>query len=232
MSKISFSSPRHCPTPCWKFTRKFVPVIIRTLQGAHAYLWIPRSHTCDFVEISVRKTALGIMSGAQRPMPPVPTDPELDHLVEEVVGALELMRRAHYRLAWIAGADARKRTAVLEALSARLECPHLKIGSDLSGRLLDLPPRSRAAASGDQFLDLLLEAHSEILCLDHLEILFDPVLRLYAVDTVQNASRRFLIIAAWPGEISSTDLSFGPPDHPAHVRISLPLDGVPAISLR
>jgi len=171
------------------------------------------------------------VAAATRPMPLEPTDSELEHLLAETREALDTVRRAHWRLVWIAGGTAPGRSGFVEALATRLGCPDIKVGRRLSERLLELPPRGRAAAAGDQFLDLLLEAGSDLLCLDHLEILFDPVLRLHAVETVRNASRRFVIAAAWPGEIGPDGLAFGPPEHPAHVRISLPQAEIPVITL-
>ncbi len=62
---------------------------------------------------------------------------------------------------------------------------------------------------------------SDVLCLDHLEILFDETLMLKAVDLVRNASRRFMLIASWPGNADESSLTFGPADHPSYFRIPL-----------
>jgi len=164
-------------------------------------------------------------------MPPDSTDSEIEHLVEEVCQAVATVRHAHFRLVWVVGRTSRERSRLLDALALHLGCPSLKIGRSLSASLLELSPRLRAASAEDTFLDLLLGAASDILCLDHLEVLFDPALRLSAVDLIQNASRRFVLVASWPGEIDGQGLSFGPADHPAHVRIPLPLDAIPVISL-
>lgn len=166
-----------------------------------------------------------------RPMPPDSPDSEIEHLVEEVCQAVAAVRHAHFRLVWVAGRTPRERSRILDALALHLGCPDLKIGRSLSASLLELSPRLRAASAEDTFLDLLLGAASDTLCLDHLEVLFDPALRLSAVDLIQNASRRFVLVASWPGEIDGQGLSFGPADHPAHVRIPLPLDAIPVISL-
>lgn len=164
-------------------------------------------------------------------MPPDSPDHEIDHLVEEVCQAVATVRHAHFRLVWVAGRTSPERSRLLETVALHLGCPCLKIGRSLSAALLELSPRLRAASAEDTFLDLLLAASSDILSLDHLEVLFDPALRLNAVDLIQNASRRFVLVASWPGEIDGEGLSYGPADHPAHVRIPLPLDAIPVISL-
>lgn len=164
-------------------------------------------------------------------MPPDSHDSEIEHLVEDVCLAVAVVRHAHFRLVWVAGRSPRERSRHLDAVAAHLGCPSLKIGRSLAASLLELSPRLRAASAEDSFLDLLLGANSDILCLDHLEVLFDPALRLNAVDLIQNASRRFVLVASWPGEIDGQGLSFGPADHPAYVRIPLPLDAIPVISL-
>jgi hypothetical protein len=164
-------------------------------------------------------------------MPPDSSESEFEHLIAEVRLAAAAVRHAHFRLVWVAGRTSRERSQRLEAVAANLGCPCLNIGRSLSASLLEFSPRLRAASAEDTFLDLLTSAASDIICLDHIEVLFDPALRLSAVDLIQNASRRFVLVASWPGEIDGTGLSFGPADHPAHARICLPMAAIPVIFL-
>lgn len=80
----------------------------------------------------------------------------------------------------------------------------------------------RPASAEGAFYELLHGAKSDLLFLDHLEILFDQLLMLNATELVRNASRRFVLVACWPGSVDSSTLKFGPPDHPAHFHISIP----------
>jgi len=91
----------------------------------------------------------------------------------------------------------------------------------LSAAIVDQPAPLRPASAEGVFYDMLHSSKSEVLCLDHLEILFDEALMLKAVDLVRNASRRFVLIASWPGTADAAGLSFGQADHPAYFRIPL-----------
>ncbi len=157
--------------------------------------------------------------------------PEVAHWVNELRSSVDSVRNAHFRLVWVVGGNSAHRSSVLAAAAEALECPNLKVGRQLSEVLLDLSPRLRAATAEEAFQDLLLGADSEVLCLDHLEILFDPSLRLKAVDLIQNASRRFVLIASWPGLRHNDSLVFGPADHPAFVRVTLDQLADPLIAL-
>ncbi len=156
---------------------------------------------------------------------------EVRHWAEEVLAAAERVRDAHFRLVWLAGGTSHERSSILDASAEALECPSLKVGRRLSEALLDLSPRLRAASAEEAFQDILLSATSDVVCLDHLEVLFDLSLRINAVDLIQNASRRFVLIASWPGLHHNASLSFGPSGHPACVQEPLDQLGASLITL-
>ncbi|MCX6880597.1 MAG: hypothetical protein NTW21_43345 [Verrucomicrobia bacterium] len=57
--------------------------------------------------------------------------------------------------------------------------------------------------------------------LDHLEILFEPSLRLNPVALVKGALRHSLLVVAWPGPSNGDRLIFGPEDHfPPNVQVT------------
>jgi hypothetical protein len=91
----------------------------------------------------------------------------------------------------------------------------------LSTAIIDQATPLRSASAEEAFYDLLHTNDSDVLCIDHLEILFDEALMLKAVDLVRNASRRIVLIASWPGTADSGSLTFGPSEHPSYFRIPL-----------
>lgn len=126
----------------------------------------------------------------------------------------------YYRLIWLTGATAGERTTTLREFSAGEICPLLDVGKALSKSLLDVSPSLRASSISDCFADLMDGAPGKPLCLDHLEILHEPSLRLNPIDLIKNASRHRMLIASWPGSSDGDDLVFGPEGHPAYLRIS------------
>ena len=151
----------------------------------------------------------------------VANQPEIQ---ESELSAVEMLARsveqAHFKLIWMAIESPVTRSDFLSHLAARFGCPLLGVGKLLSSALLDQPAPLRPASAENAFYDMLHQSGAEMMCLDHLEILFDQSLMLKAVDLIRNASRRFVLIAAWPGTVDATGLSFGPADHPSHFRIS------------
>lgn len=91
----------------------------------------------------------------------------------------------------------------------------------LSSSLIEQPASLRATAAEGSFYDILNTGRGEFICLDRLEILFDQALMLKPLDLVRNASRRFVLLASWPGEVDANGLSFGPAHHPSHFHIPL-----------
>ncbi len=109
----------------------------------------------------------------------------------------------------------------MSQFAAKIGCPLLMIGRALSSSIMDKTAPLRPASAEESFYDMLHSSRSDVLCLDQLEILFDETLRLKALDLVRNASRRFVLVASWPGIADSSNLTFGPPDHPSYFRIPL-----------
>jgi len=131
-------------------------------------------------------------------------NPELQ---EWDVSALDQMigdvKQAHFKLLWVAGKEPGRRSAFLSQLAGKMGFPILNVGKLLASGMIDQPVHLRPSSAEDGFYDLLHQSGTEMLCLDHLEILFDQALMLKAVDLIRNASRRFILIAAWPGTLDT-----------------------------
>lgn len=133
--------------------------------------------------------------------------------------ALLTARREHFRVVWVVGGTASDRSAVIRGVVDAEDGAMLDVGRLLSAALLEIPSPLRAVSVDDAFSDMLSSGGKEVLCLDHLEILFETSLMLHPIDLVRNASRRFLLVASWPGTFSEDFLIFGPENHPAHIKI-------------
>jgi len=140
--------------------------------------------------------------------------------LEDFPTRVKELASAHFRLLWIAGADDSKRHALLQEVAKDLGAPLLEVGKTLSAALLDLPIKLRAVSAEECFHNLLKEGAGEIRCLDHLDILFDQSLHLDAISLIKNASRRFTLVASWPGVHEGDVLSYGSPDHPSFVQFT------------
>ena len=129
-------------------------------------------------------------------------------------------RDEHFRLVWVAGGLSMARTSLLQETAWQENGRYVDVGRALSSALLDLSPALRPASVEECFSACLAPASSGPTCLDHLDILFEPSLKVNPITLVQHASRHTLLVASWPGSVSDDVLCFGPADHPAHLEIS------------
>lgn len=143
----------------------------------------------------------------------------LQNWIKELVSLVNDARSAHYRLVWVVCDSSIGRSTFMRAFSESLGCPLLDVGQALSQALLDVPASLRASSVEECFSDFLDAAGVTPVCLDRLEILFEPSLKLYPSELVKGASRYRTMIAAWPGTMEDNSFVFGPEGHPAHRRV-------------
>lgn len=94
---------------------------------------------------------------------------------------------------------------------------YLNLSLALSQRLLDTPHRQVALAV-PQALDDLLAGDGPLL-VDHVELLFDPLLQIDPLRGLKLASRRRRLLVMWPGRLADgAHLTYAEPGHPEYRR--------------
>ncbi|MBX3742593.1 MAG: BREX-3 system P-loop-containing protein BrxF [Akkermansiaceae bacterium] len=126
----------------------------------------------------------------------------------------------HFRLVWLAGGTPSERSALLRGLAEAEDGVVVDVGKILSSSFIEVPVSLRSASVEDCFTACLGESPSALTCLDHLEILFEPSLRVNPVALIKGASRHAVLVASWPGTTSTGHLFFGAADHPSHMDMS------------
>lgn len=126
----------------------------------------------------------------------------------------------HHRLVWVAGGSSLERSSLLKALAETEDGAFVEIGKILSSAIIEIPAPLRPASVEECFAAILSERPAPVVCLDHLEILFESSLRLNPVELIKGASRHRLLVASWPGTTQGNRFCFGPDDHPAHLELS------------
>jgi len=144
----------------------------------------------------------------------------LSEKVTQLQADVARARRAHFRLIWVAGGSPSERTAVLRATAEAENGVFVELGKKLSSLLLEVPVPLRTASVEECFSGCLAGSCGDVTCLDHLEILFEPSLLINPVSLIQGKSRHTILVAAWPGTVAQGYLLFGPPDHPAHLKVA------------
>lgn len=146
---------------------------------------------------------------------------EIEQTTNEILGELQAIGSAHYRLFIIAGGSADERSVLLRNLSRYEGLEFLDTGKTLSRALIEIEPAFRALSASDAFSSLVSSAIEKPVCVDHIEILFDQCLHLNPFELLKNVSRKFSLVVSWPGFLSDRALGYAPEQHPSHFRMPL-----------
>jgi len=123
------------------------------------------------------------------------------HLQEKMIG-----------LSFVTGGNDSCRSSLFKDIAAATNTNVLNLSFLLSKEMKTLPKAERPLrASG--FLSELLSNHKSII-FDHIELLFDPQLKLRALHTLRLLARGRFILAIWPGNIEGSKLTYAKRGHP------------------
>ena len=137
-----------------------------------------------------------------------------DSACEQVIGEIDRVAARYHRLVLVAPPD--RASAALQAAAAATGEPVINLNLEIARRLLDRSARERRLAFPGVLEDVF--GRHEIVLLDHIEILFDAVLKQDPLRLLQGASRTRILVAAWPGAAEDGFLRYATPDHPEHRR--------------
>lgn len=84
----------------------------------------------------------------------------------------------------------------------------------VSESLLPLPRADRVAEVGVLLDRLIGDSGSQVVCLDRIEVLFVPDLRVDVLGRLQQLARNHTLIVNWPGTWSSGTLTYAETGHP------------------
>lgn len=144
---------------------------------------------------------------------------------EQVIAEIDRAAARYHRLLFVAPPAAA--STALRDVAASTGAPVINFNLEVARRLLDRSEHERRLAFPD-VLDDVLGRH-EIVLLDHVEILFDAVLKQDPLRLLQGASRTRTLVAAWPGATEDGFLRYAAPDHREHRR--WPRGDLPVVDL-
>jgi len=145
-----------------------------------------------------------------------------DQLTPALIDAqLATAQDLFHRLMLVAGRDSTDVTRVLTEAAERGGFPVLNVGEQLAKLLMQIPVRQRTVRVAQEFSSLVSQCASQVVAVDHIEVLFAPELRLDVVRLLRTVSRHTTLLVAWPGEVSESDLLYAPSDHPEHQHAAL-----------
>ena len=142
-------------------------------------------------------------------------------LRDGIIRRLEQVVEQYYRLVLVVAAAGGGKTAALQEVSERIGAPLINVNLELSRRMLELTERQRALRLLKLLSDIVVEAGSDVVLLDNIEILFDVSLKQDPLRLLQRLSRSKTVVAAWNGSIVDGYLTYAVPSHPEYCRYEI-----------
>lgn len=124
----------------------------------------------------------------------------------------------YHRLILVIGGPGTGKTAMLRQLGSDRGMSVLNVNLEVSQALLNLTERQRTLQVADALSDLVNGQVGDIVILDNLEILFDPILKQDPVRLLQSISRRRTLIAAVGFVGADGYVVYAQAGHPEHRR--------------
>jgi hypothetical protein len=143
-------------------------------------------------------------------------------LATRIYDAVPTVRDAYYKLILVVGPARSGKTVALVALAQEHNWPLLNVNLRLSEHLLDLTQQQRAVRVPTILDETVRAEASEVVLLDNIELLFATELAQDPLRLLQALSRHCTIIAAWPGTVDGTCLTYAEPGHPEARRYPTP----------
>ncbi|MDF9408589.1 BREX-3 system P-loop-containing protein BrxF [Pelotomaculum isophthalicicum JI] len=126
---------------------------------------------------------------------------------------LEQIRYRRHQLLIICGVN---RTKIIQDITRELAIPRINLSLKLSEELLEVPVARRSRKVSQLVDKLVSESTGEILCFEHIELLFHPLLQQDPMRILENISRNKIILVSWNGHYANGRLTYAEPEHPEY----------------
>ncbi|MBP8000260.1 MAG: BREX-3 system P-loop-containing protein BrxF [Chloroflexi bacterium] len=138
-------------------------------------------------------------------------------LLDQILEKANEVHDLYHRLVLVVMPET-EQSASLANLSRQADINVINVNLELSRRMLPLTTRQRALKAAAFMSNIVASVASELLILNHIEILFDPALQQEPLRLLENLSRRKTIVALWPGTIQGSYLVYAEPEHAEYRR--------------
>ena len=151
------------------------------------------------------------------------------------IKVLELVQGAaalYHRLILVVAPSGSRKTTTLKTVQERSDAPILNVSLEVSRQLLELTERQRKLQAPRALGDIVAQAAAkgedqrppkalDFILLDNVELLFDPGLAIDPLRLLEDISRNWTLVVAWPGRAENGWLTHAQPGHPEYRRYPL-----------
>lgn len=139
----------------------------------------------------------------------------------ELRTALDGVAMLRHRLVLVVGPSGSGKSVLLRTVASEESLPCLNVSARLSRQLLERTPRQRRLEAANALRDIVRAADADTVLLDHIDLLFEPDLKLDPLQLLKSLSRHTTLAAAWGGRMQDGEVIYAEPEHEAYVRRSV-----------
>ena len=139
----------------------------------------------------------------------------------ELRAAIEDAAMLRHRLVLVFGPSGSGKSTLLRTLASEESLPCLNVSARLSRQLLERTPRQRRLEAANVLRDIVRAADADTVLLDHIDLLFEPDLKLDPLQLLKSLSRHTTLAVAWGGQVQDGEVIYAEPEHEAYFRRSV-----------
>ncbi|WP_462409359.1 BREX-3 system P-loop-containing protein BrxF [Neobacillus sp. Marseille-QA0830] len=134
-------------------------------------------------------------------------------LVNRIEQGLEIINSKYYRIILVCE---HSKGTIVKNVAESIGVPLLNINFLLSQKLKEYPRKRMAGRVHTLLSEILKNGGNNTLCIEHIEVLFDPILKLDAIQLLQSFSRNYTLVVSWKGKYDGRRFVYAVPGHPEY----------------
>jgi len=136
-------------------------------------------------------------------------------IIQQIVETVREGQKSTECLVLLVGRPGSGKSKLLRELSTIRGWHYVNCRTFLTEELLEMVPKVRAQEAPRIITAALEMLKPEVVVLDDMQVLFAPVLQVDPLQLLKHLSRKFSVVAAWPGEYDGTKLVAATSGQPA-----------------
>ena len=137
-------------------------------------------------------------------------------LTDEIRRHLKWAEERYYRIILFTAPSGCGKSDILNDISKKIRAPILNVNLELTQLMLDLSKQQRVFHFSKLFNKIINNINDDIVILNNIEILFDPVFKQEPLRLLQMCSRNKTLIISWCGTVENDCLIYAIPSHPEY----------------
>lgn len=151
--------------------------------------------------------------------------------VQMVIDCVHDAQKKSEKLVLVVGQPGSGKSKILRSLADMRGWEYMGCDELVTEELLELVPRVRCQEAPRIMNGVLAQSITEVFLLDGMQILFMPLLKLDPLCLLRQLSRKYTIVAAWPGTYEDGKLFFEHNSGAETVKQEFPSEGVTVLQL-